>query len=155
VTPGYLSALGIRLLAGRDVSLDDVATGPRAIIVSEKLAKRVWPNESAIGKQLRSIGPTPTPFTVVGVAADVTHDGLNGEASQTPDVYLSVYQSPPRSPALVTVFVRTSADGVPRAGETSVGELAKTKAPLPVSSLITPASSAEVVAAKTLSLLAV
>jgi predicted permease len=110
VTPGYLSTLGIRLLAGRDVSLDDVATGPRAIVVSEELAKRTWPNESAIGKQLRSIGPTPTPFTVVGVVAEVTHGGLNVESSQTPDVYLSVYQSPPRSPSLVTVFVRTNAD---------------------------------------------
>jgi predicted permease len=110
VTPGYLSTLGIRLLAGRDVSLDDVATGPRAILVSEKFAKRAWPNESAVGKQLRSIGPTATPYTIVGVVADVQHDGLSAEASETPDVYLSVYQSPPRSPALVTVFVRTNAE---------------------------------------------
>jgi predicted permease len=110
VTPGYLSTLGIRLLAGRDVSLDDVATGPRAILVSEKFAKRAWPNESAVGKQLRSIGPTATPYTIAGVVADVQHDGLSAEASETPDVYLSVYQSPPRSPALVTVFVRTNAE---------------------------------------------
>ncbi|HUQ81570.1 MAG TPA: ABC transporter permease [Gemmatimonadaceae bacterium] len=112
VTPGYLATLGVRLLAGRDLSADDVAGGPRAILVSERLAKRTWPNESAIGKQLRAVGPTPNPFTVVGVVSDVAHSGLSvdGEASQTPDVYLSVYQSPPRSPALVTVFVRTSSE---------------------------------------------
>ena len=110
VTPGYLATLGIRLLAGRDLSMEDVAGGPRAIVVSERLASRTWPGESAIGKQLRSIGPTPTPFTVVGVVSEVAHGGLSGESSQTPDVYLSVFQSPPRSPALVTVFVRTNAD---------------------------------------------
>src|SRR5687768_10909530 len=80
VTPGYLATLGIRLLSGRDLSTDDVAGGPRAIVVSERLAKQAWPNESAVGKQLRSIGPTSTPWTVVGVVAEVSHSGLNAEA---------------------------------------------------------------------------
>src|SRR5215207_1068127 len=54
VTPGYLASLGIRLLAGRDVSEEDVAVGPRALVVSKRLAARTWPGESAVGKQLRS-----------------------------------------------------------------------------------------------------
>lgn len=49
--------------------------------------------------------------------------------------------------AVPVALVATNAEGVPRAGVTSVGELANTSAPLPVSSLITPASCAEVVAA--------
>src|SRR5688572_18594481 len=110
VTPGYLATLGIRLLSGRDLSTDDVATGPRAIVVSERLAARTWPGESAVGKQLRSIGANPVAWTVVGVVAEVSHSGLDAEASQIPDVYISVFQSPPRSPALVTAFVRTSTD---------------------------------------------
>ena len=57
-----------------------------------------------------------------------------------------------RFAAVPLMFVPTSADGVPRAGVTKVGEVAKTNAPLPVSSLITPASSADVVAAKAESL---
>jgi hypothetical protein len=44
------------------------------------------------------------------------------------------------------------ADATPNVGVTKVGEVAKTKAPEPVSLLITPANSDEVVAAKTLSL---
>jgi hypothetical protein len=52
-------------------------------------------------------------------------------------------------------FVRVPLAGVPRAGVISVGELAKTSAPDPVSSEMTPANSADVVAAKADSLLAV
>ena len=44
-------------------------------------------------------------------------------------------------------FVKLIAEGVPKLGVTKVGEVAKTKAPVPVSSEITPANSAEVVAA--------
>jgi predicted permease len=115
VTPGYLSTLGIRLLAGRDLSAEDVAGGPRAVVLSQRLANRVWPGESAVGKQLRGVtaaaSATPPPlFTVVGVAADVAHAGLDVDAREAVDVYLSAYQSPPRSPALLTFFVRTRAD---------------------------------------------
>ena len=42
--------------------------------------------------------------------------------------------------AVPVMFVPTNADGVPRAGVTRVGLVAKTRTPLPVSSLITPAS---------------
>ena len=57
--------------------------------------------------------------------------------------------------AVPLALVATSAEGVPRAGVTSVGLLANTNAPLPVSSDITPANSEEVVAANTLILLVV
>ena len=52
-------------------------------------------------------------------------------------------------------LVRVPEDGVPKAGVTRVGEVANTKAPLPVSSDITPSNSEDVVAANTLSLLPV
>ena len=57
-----------------------------------------------------------------------------------------------KAAAVPVMLVPTKAEGVPSAGVTSVGELANTSEPLPVSSLITPASSAEVVAAKAESL---
>ena len=110
VTPGYLSTLGIRLLAGRDLSNEDVPTGPRAIVMSEKLARRTWPGESAIGKRLQSLSTPPVYYTVVGVVNDVEHAGLNRDSREAADVYISAYQSPPRSPSLATVYVRTNAD---------------------------------------------
>jgi putative ABC transport system permease protein len=114
VTPGYFGTLGIRLLAGRDLSVEDVAGGPRALVVSQRFANRTWPGESAVGKLLRGVAaanqPPPPTYTVVGVVADVEHSGLDADATEASDVYISVYQSPPRSPALVTVFVRSRSD---------------------------------------------
>jgi hypothetical protein len=78
VGPGYFGTLGIVLRRGRDVTWDDVTASVPAAVVSESLAKRLWPGESAIGKRLRRIevtagGPRPPgPWqSVVGVAADV------------------------------------------------------------------------------------
>ena len=56
---------------------------------------------------------------------------------------------PAVNPLAVPVqFVKTPEAGVPKAGVTNVGLVAKTKEPVPVSLLITPLSSSEVVAAK-------
>ena len=49
--PGYLDAIGTRLLAGRDFSDDDIAAQRSVTIIDEGLAKRLWP-EGAIGKRL-------------------------------------------------------------------------------------------------------
>ena len=57
-----------------------------------------------------------------------------------------------RPEAVPVIFVPTSADGVPKAGVTKVGEVAKTAEPVPVSSEITPANSEDVVADKALNL---
>ena len=57
--------------------------------------------------------------------------------------------------AVPLMLVPTNAEGVPNAGVTKVGLVPKTNAPLPVSSDITPASCAEVVAAMTERLLLV
>jgi putative ABC transport system permease protein len=78
VGPGYLATLGIRLHNGRDISWDDVSESAPVAVVSESVARRLWPADSAIGKRIRQIEITaggarpPGPWrTVVGVAADV------------------------------------------------------------------------------------
>jgi predicted permease len=78
VGPGYFGTLGIALRRGRDVTWDDVTASAPVAVVSESLARRLWPDGSAIGKQLRQIevtagGPRPPgPWqTVVGVSTDV------------------------------------------------------------------------------------
>jgi predicted permease len=68
VTPGYFATLGIPLVDGRDFTAhDDSGTAPVAI-VSEKMAKRYWPDESAIGQGLELYGKR---YQIIGVAADV------------------------------------------------------------------------------------
>ena len=81
VTPGYFRAAGIELLDGRDFDERDYAVGaPGVFIVSETLARRFWPGESAVGKRL--VGGESPPengrwSTVVGVVKDMRRESLD------------------------------------------------------------------------------
>jgi predicted permease len=95
VTPGYLTAMGIPLIAGRDIGTQDVRGGLRVMVVSAALARAAWPNESAVGKRIACCeGGLSDPYwkTVVGVAADV-HSGGPTRAIR-PEFYLPMAQSP-------------------------------------------------------------
>jgi putative ABC transport system permease protein len=108
VSPGYFRTLGIPLLAGRDFTESDGPSAPRAVVVSEQLAARTWPGENPIGRRILSIGPERTPWTVIGVVGNVKHEGRETVGVREPDIYLSILQSPARSPSLITVLARTS-----------------------------------------------
>jgi putative ABC transport system permease protein len=76
VSPGYFAALGIRMLAGRDFTPADRAGAPGVVVVSETVARRIWPNESAVGRRI-SMQEHPGPndwLTVIGVVNDVVQD---------------------------------------------------------------------------------
>ena len=108
VTPGYFATLGIPIRAGRDLAATDMTGAPMAVLISERFAALAFPGGSAVGQRLRVSGGSTTELTVVGVVGNVQHSGLqSGDAPQS-DVYLSLYQSPPRSPSLVTLFVATT-----------------------------------------------
>ena len=52
VTPGYFDAMGIRLLAGRDVALRDIAIQPAPIVVNHAFANLFFPGQDPVGKLL-------------------------------------------------------------------------------------------------------
>lgn len=111
VTPGYFETLGVPIMAGRDFSTDDRANAPAVLVVSDGFARRYWPGQNPIGQRLLSAGPgTPITLTVVGLVKDVRHAGLQDGGLNEPDVYLSLYQFPPRTPAVLTVMVRSAVD---------------------------------------------
>ncbi len=82
VTPGYFSAMGIRLREGRFFADQDRFGGESVAIVNETLAKKLFPNESPLDKNIL-IGPNgDIPIRIVGVIRDVKSAGL---AAPPPD----------------------------------------------------------------------
>jgi len=108
VTPGYLRALGIRLLRGRLFGESDNESTPLVALVSSTAAQRWWPNEDPIGRHVKVPGfdYSPQPWrTVVGVVQDVKQAGL--EAPATPQIYLPHAQY---RIGYLTLVVRTKSD---------------------------------------------
>jgi putative ABC transport system permease protein len=79
-SPGYFDTVGIRLLAGRNFTAEELQTKAPVLVMNQTLAKRLWPNEKAVGQHLRSVPSRPdTPpvvSTVIGVVADTHQEGL-------------------------------------------------------------------------------
>lgn len=78
ISPGYFKAMGMRLLRGREFTEADNETAPGVVMVSESVARTLWPGQDPIGKRI-SMEDEPTPEdwrTVVGVVDDVKQRGL-------------------------------------------------------------------------------
>ncbi|MDP9098095.1 MAG: ABC transporter permease [Verrucomicrobiota bacterium] len=90
VSPDYFRVLRIPLVRGRFFSGADKLDAPPVCIVSNRLAKAVWPNEDPIGRKVRLGGPDTVAeaddwLTVVGVVGDIRHQALERETG--PDLY--------------------------------------------------------------------
>ena len=111
VSRDYFHTMGIALLKGREFSEADVAGGsgdsPNVLMVNETMARHYWPGEDPVGRRLSMVVPGhgQGQATVVGVVADVRHEGL--EAEVQPEIYRPYLRSPMNIMALA---VRTSAD---------------------------------------------
>ncbi len=93
VSPGFFAALGVPILAGRDFNDLDRTGGEPVVIVSQSLARRMFPNREALNRHvtwtdpvLRFIGVKPAPMRIVGIAADIDDEHL------IPRPTLTVYQ---------------------------------------------------------------
>ncbi len=105
ISPGYLSAMSTRVVAGRDFNdADDEAALPVAL-VSEALATRFWQGENPLGKRLSLRAPEAPRVEVVGVVEDGKYAGLNEQPQ--PFVYLPIRQS---YSGTTTVIVRADSE---------------------------------------------
>ena len=105
VTPDYFPTMGTRLLQGRGITPRDVAGAPRETVVSQAMARVLWPREDALGKCVR-VGSDTVPCTyVVGVAENVKSQNLEEDPGYF--YYLSTDQFAPDNGGL---FVRTHGD---------------------------------------------
>jgi len=107
VSPGALESIGLRLLEGRMLDATDNANALPTVVVSETLARSLWPGESALGK--RMVDLTGEGWrTVVGVVSDARMRGVGRTHAQIlRDCYLTLDQLPM---ANVNVFLRARGD---------------------------------------------
>jgi putative ABC transport system permease protein len=91
---GYFTAMGIPLVRGRLFQQSDGPDSSHAALISESLARRYWPNEDALGKQIQfgNMDGDVRLLHVVGVVGDVRDESLDAEAR--PIVYVNYFQRP-------------------------------------------------------------
>ena len=114
VSPGYFETIGIAVLRGRGFTAGDSEEAPPVMVISESMARAYWgEEEDPVGQHLRFGGRGMR--TIVGIAGDVRHESLDGEAKA--EMYVPFTQIPntERQP---TIVVRTRLD--PVAGMTAL-----------------------------------
>ena len=82
VHPDYFATMGVQIVEGRPFSEEDGPDAEPVVIVSRSLARRLWPDEGAIGQTLLAgSDPDTDRFRVVGVVADVRHQDLSTDGA--------------------------------------------------------------------------
>jgi predicted permease len=77
VSPGYLKAMGMRLMEGRDISWEDMSNNRSVVIINETVARKLWPGQDPIGRTALAGGTEPE---VIGVIADIRESGAEDNA---------------------------------------------------------------------------
>jgi putative ABC transport system permease protein len=77
ITAGYMGALRIPIIRGRDFNEGDIAGRPGAVLISKSMADQFWPGQDAIGKHITLTFFPGFVREVVGVVGDVKMDGLD------------------------------------------------------------------------------
>ena len=107
VSPGFFAVLGVPLLAGRDFDANDSADHEPVVVVSESVARRMFPNGNALGHSLWWTDPyfgKPAPRRIVGVVADVDDENV------VPGPALTIYHPLRQTPYGGRLFVHASGD---------------------------------------------
>jgi predicted permease len=110
VSHGFVTAMGMRLVAGRTLRQDD----ERAVLMNETLARSGFLGPDALGQQVMVAGH-PDPFDVVGIVADVRQYGLDQDPD--PQVFVDARRLPPGNP---TPYFAVRVDGEPAAYASSI-----------------------------------
>jgi predicted permease len=130
VTPDYFETMGIAVVQGRAFAAGDRLGATPVVLVNEAAARRLWPNDSAVGHQFTlgtrmGQGGVDAGGTVIGVARDV-HD-FGAVTPVRPTVYLAHAQFPV---SFATIVVR--APGVPALVEQLRAIVARLDPDLPI-----------------------
>lgn len=108
VTPGFFEAMGIRLIAGRVFESRDRNGSERVVVISDSLARRLWPNQQAVGRRVYWGGTTGRTRLVIGVVADIRDTRLEADA---PPILFVPYEQV--DPPKMTLIVRSRPEAPP------------------------------------------
>lgn len=131
VTPSYFETLGLEIVEGRALDGDDVDGAPGVIVITEAMARRVYPGERAVGKIMALRPDDGDRVEIVGVVRDVRYRDVTTSLmadANSPDVFFSYWQIPSRG---IEVSVRAE-DGVALQGAGLRAAVAELDADLPV-----------------------
>jgi predicted permease len=103
VSAAYFSTLGARLVRGRFFQEGEDKSKPLVAIVNEAFAKRFFPGEDPIGKQLARVSSKPAPIEIVGIVDDIREGPL--DVAIPPVLYTPFNQEPDDE---FTLVVRTA-----------------------------------------------
>jgi putative ABC transport system permease protein len=133
ITPDYFKAMGLRLIAGREFTSQDVISKPWRAIISKRTADLLWPGENPIGKTaILWKGQSNTQGEIVGVVSDMRERGLE----QNPT--LAVYFPAGGAMDATTLQIVMHTTGRPQDAVPAVRTLVKDVDPnLPVSNIRT------------------
>src|SRR5213596_2920311 len=107
VSDDYFSTLGLKILEGRDFTVDDVDSKQPVAIVNASFARKYWGNQSAIGHQVRIFNPgKPQPWrTIVGVVPDTLMQGPFDQQTESAGFYMPLLGAEPAT-QFCTIIVR-------------------------------------------------
>jgi predicted permease len=116
VGPSYPEALGMRLVDGRAIGLQDGPGTPRVAMVNETFAQHFFPGQSAIGHRFGFGGPPdPADIEIVGVLQDARFHDVKDEIA--PMVFISLFQEASQFALSAEIAARTAGDPVGVANE--------------------------------------
>src|SRR5262249_58792745 len=108
VAPAFFKTMGIPISAGRDFNPEDRPESRPVAIISQKLAARVWPGESGIGRRVivpSELSPQWNPIEIIGVAGDVRYRSLTADPG-----YLIYFPESQSYDGRATIVVRSALD---------------------------------------------
>jgi len=113
ISPGFFAALGVPLIAGRDFNERDIKSNERVAIISQTLARRMFPNQDPINRHVFWTDPvlktgsnsSPELHRIIGVAADID------DVHVVPEPMVTIYHTFEQGPLYRgRLFIHTSAD---------------------------------------------
>jgi predicted permease len=105
-SPGYLPALGAKLIRGRLLTAADVKTAPQVVVVNEALVRKYFPGEDPIGKKFGNSTLSPDSIReIVGVVGNIREGAL--DADIWPAEYESILYE---TDSYFSVVIRTGQD---------------------------------------------